>query len=119
MDIDLFKILGEKTSTTILKNEGMVSLVLGDYNNDGYTDILLVIKTSTFTSSYTTIKLLESIPCNSNCFPAAQEIKRRYFKVVDKGLDQVAKIGNPVKAAFLDYNNNVIVVNVRATMTCL
>ena len=88
------------------KEDESFTVAVGDYNNDGYPDLLLVAKEDAFFGT-TLVKLLESIPCDTNCNSGAQESNRRYFKLVETGTEQISKISRAVKTTFLDYNNDV------------
>ena len=79
-------------------------LRLGDYNNDGYPDIILVTKKN----GNRFIRILQSEECDGSCSGYATEANRRTFKLVDKNLANFELKGKtPVGATFMDINNNV------------
>ncbi|CAO3685637.1 unnamed protein product [Umbelopsis vinacea] len=68
----------------------------GDYNLDGYPDLLVVTNQR--------VVLLESVLCDTDvCTQEATDAYRRSFKMVSKGADALSKdISNPRQAAFFD-----------------
>lgn len=73
-----------------------LSLKIGDYNNDGFPDIMLVVSTQTF-NKQKTVQILESKPFLNG---------KRDFQLVYTGTEQVMKIKSVLGAAFLDQNND-------------
>ncbi|CAO3681171.1 unnamed protein product [Rhizopus microsporus] len=71
----------------------------GDYNMDGYPDLLV-------TTSQRVI-LLQSILCNSKmCTDKATKLGRRTFSVVRAGSDALEKVTHPRQAAFFDIDED-------------
>ncbi|KAJ1675725.1 hypothetical protein EV182_000713 [Spiromyces aspiralis] len=81
---------------------------LGDYNLDGYPDMLLVTQGSSKSSQSgnTHIRLLESVPCGSGCSAAATNAGRRTFVLVTDGLDVLSNINEPTGVAFFDIDED-------------
>ncbi|KAI9015217.1 hypothetical protein BC832DRAFT_196876 [Gaertneriomyces semiglobifer] len=75
-------------------------LRLGDYNNDGYMDILAITTAG--------VRLLRSIPCDDNlCSGAAADAGRRGFELVTKGAESLTvDPGNNMFAGFLDLDED-------------
>jgi integrin alpha FG-GAP repeat containing protein 1 len=73
----------------------------GDYNLDGYPDLLVVTNQR--------VVLLESVLCDTDvCTQEATDAYRRSFKMVSKGADALSKdISNPRQAAFFDIAEDV------------
>ncbi len=78
--------------------------LIGDYNLDGYPDILVV--TSNGKESHVT--LLQSILCTTrNCHASAVASQRRTFVKVSDGAQPLNNINNAKNAAFLDLDEDV------------
>ncbi|CAG8483179.1 5282_t:CDS:10 [Paraglomus brasilianum] len=79
-----------------------VPIRIGDYNLDGYPDLLII--SSTGGNSY--VSLLRSDPCpneKSECHPSAQ---RRTFVKVKEGAEDLRAIENAKQAAFFDLDED-------------
>jgi hypothetical protein len=78
--------------------------LLGDYNLDGYPDLLVI--TSNNKGSHAT--LLESILCtNRKCSTSAVASQKRTFVKVNDGAQPLNDINNAKNAAFLDLDEDV------------
>lgn len=78
--------------------------MLGDYNLDGYPDLLVI--TSNSKGSHVT--LLESILCtNRKCSSSAVASQKRTFIKVNDGAQPLSDIKNAKNAAFLDLDEDV------------
>ena len=79
------------------------AIKLGDYNRDGFPDLLLTVIKGTDT----TIRVLTSMPCDSNTCGKSLESRRTF--VSDQGwaskLSQVP--GEPLSAIWLDLDDDV------------
>ncbi|KAI8907014.1 hypothetical protein DFJ77DRAFT_514148 [Powellomyces hirtus] len=84
----------------VLKGEPPVPIRIGDFNNDGYPDLLV-----TTTSG---VRLLRSIPCTTSlCSKAATDADKRAFQMVKEGADVLIKTGEQnVVATFLDLDED-------------
>lgn len=80
------------------KFESPIPIRIGDYNNDGFPDILI--------STLKGTDILESIPCKS----CPQKLGRRYYKrLLDSVNDEkgpLSDIGLPIDSIFIDMNND-------------
>lgn len=90
---------------------------VGDYNLDGYPDILVPLIDSqgirklhfTELSGVSSIELWKNTPCdNLLCGPDATYEGRRALTKVTTGVDALVNIPNPYAAAFLDLDESVI-----------
>ncbi|PKK80668.1 hypothetical protein RhiirC2_649600 [Rhizophagus irregularis] len=80
-----------------------ISLRIGDYNLDGYPDLLVI--TSNSKGSHVT--LLESILCtNRKCSSSAVASQKRTFIKVNDGAQPLSDIKNAKNAAFLDLDED-------------
>ncbi|KAL7335883.1 hypothetical protein PS15p_201296 [Mucor circinelloides] len=71
----------------------------GDYNLDGYPDLLVTTNQR--------VLLLESILCDTLlCSSSAQSASRRTFSIVTTGADILNKMSNPTQAAFFDIDED-------------
>ncbi|KAJ3412080.1 hypothetical protein HDV05_001304 [Chytridiales sp. JEL 0842] len=79
-------------------------LQIGDYNKDGYPDILLITSNKD-DSSKTHIRLLESVPCTKSlCSKEDVEQKRRYFIAVSLGMPALTSgEAHSLNAVFFDF----------------
>ncbi|KAI8983819.1 hypothetical protein BDB01DRAFT_790233 [Pilobolus umbonatus] len=76
-----------------------VGLHIGDYNMDGYPDILL--------TTTERVILLQSIMCHSDaCASAAMEAEKRTFTMVTTGADILSELPNPTQAVFFDIDED-------------
>ena len=116
MSIDFAKILdpGEilVTMSTYGGVESPVSPVIGDYNLDGYPDIMISVKKN----SQTHLVILKSVPCTATTcsrgksqfiFSEAFQKERRTFVKLRQGISSLESIKNVVRASFSDVNNDV------------
>lgn len=77
-----------------------VPIHTGDYNLDGYPDLLVTTNRR--------VLLLESILCDTSlCSSNAQSASKRTFAVVTTGADILNKMSNPTQAAFFDIDEDV------------
>jgi integrin alpha FG-GAP repeat containing protein 1 len=77
-----------------------VPLHLGDYNQDGYPDVLV--------TTTERVLLLQSVLCTSKlCSSSAVGASRRSFSIVTVGSDALTKISNPTQATFFDIDEDV------------
>jgi integrin alpha FG-GAP repeat containing protein 1 len=83
-----------------------VAVQVGDYNIDGFPDLLIVtVETSTKLS---TPRLLRSIPCTTDlCKVSEVELGRRRFEWVQEGTEPLTEIIDARKAVFLDLDEDV------------
>ncbi|RHZ82632.1 hypothetical protein Glove_106g45 [Diversispora epigaea] len=96
---------GEKILTldTDFKGTLPVPIRVGDYNLDGYPDLLVV----TYSSSSSHVTLLESYLCTiSYCYQAAVTAKRREFKQVSDGASALSDISDAKSATFYDLDED-------------
>ncbi|KAI9488105.1 hypothetical protein BDB00DRAFT_850036 [Zychaea mexicana] len=71
----------------------------GDYNLDGYPDLLVTTNNKVF--------LLDNILCTYKlCSSGATDVSRRSFSVVQQGAEALAKISNPRQAVFFDIDED-------------
>ncbi|KAJ3327611.1 hypothetical protein HDU91_004354 [Kappamyces sp. JEL0680] len=98
----VFKIDSWLPGQTIVKDDASFRGVLpvpcriGDYNNDGYPDILL-LASSIVDPSATFVVVLESVPVNG---------AKRSFIPLQRGMEGVQRYHSPVGATFIDFNND-------------
>ncbi|CAG8433014.1 6316_t:CDS:10 [Ambispora gerdemannii] len=76
-----------------------VPIRIGDYNLDGYPDLLVI-------SDSGHVSLLQSIPCNENCSKPAVAAQRRTFSKVFAGAKILNSINKATAAAFLDLDED-------------
>ncbi|CAG8492968.1 10051_t:CDS:10 [Paraglomus occultum] len=76
-----------------------VPIRIGDYNLDGYPDLLVI--SSKDGDSY--VSLLRSEPCQDGCLPSAQ---RRTFVKVNEGAEDLGALKNAKQAAFFDLDED-------------
>lgn len=101
-DIDTFLDDKEHIITRDISFRGKLPVPIhtGDYNLDGYPDLLV-------TTSERVI-LLQSILCDPKlCASSAVKADRRSFAMVTTGTDILNKIPNPSQAAFFDIDEDV------------
>ncbi|KAJ3295635.1 hypothetical protein HK104_002440 [Borealophlyctis nickersoniae] len=74
---------------------------IGDYNNDGYPDLLV-------TTSESGIRVLKSIPCTeAACGRTATAQARRAFSVISRGLEVIDKLpGKKMGGTFMDLDED-------------
>jgi len=82
-------------------------LRVGDYNLDGYPDILIILGTA---RGATTVRLLQSETCSSSsskeCGKAAEKGRRR-FREVKKGAEALTAMEDVRGASFMDIDEDV------------
>ncbi|KAG0305341.1 hypothetical protein BGZ98_004275 [Dissophora globulifera] len=85
-----------------------VSVHVGDYNLDGYPDLLVVSGTPGDNSRPSSATLLQSVLCSSEdvCLPSAIVAKRRSFVKVTEGADVLNLVQDVRAAAFLDLDED-------------
>ncbi|KAF9174373.1 hypothetical protein BGX21_001266 [Mortierella sp. AD011] len=86
-----------------------VSVHVGDYNLDGYPDLLVVSGTSRNNNAPSSATLLQSVLCSSDdgvCLPSQVAAKRRNFVKVTEGADPLNLVTNVRAAAFLDLDED-------------
>ncbi|KAJ3160679.1 hypothetical protein HDU86_000438 [Geranomyces michiganensis] len=92
-----------------LKSAPPVPIRVGDFNNDGYPDLLITTSTGGSSSSSTAVRLLESVSCGSKtCSAAADDAGRRAFELVDHGVAALTVAGGSenVVATFMDLDED-------------
>jgi integrin alpha FG-GAP repeat containing protein 1 len=88
------------TTDTNFRGKLPVPIHTGDYNLDGYPDLLV--------TTTERVLLLQSVLCDSTlCSSSAQEVARRSFTVVSTGVEELTSISNPKQAAFFDIDEDV------------
>lgn len=101
-DIDRFLDVNEYilTSDTNFRGNLPVPIHAGDYNLDGYPDLLV--------TTTERVLLLQSMLCDSNsCSSSAAAASRRQFTIVSTGVQEMTSISNPKQAAFFDIDEDV------------
>ncbi|KAF9438400.1 hypothetical protein BGZ76_008180 [Entomortierella beljakovae] len=86
-----------------------VTIHVGDYNLDGYPDLLVVSGTPGNNGKPSSATLLSSILCEEDddiCLPSAVAAKRRSFSKVTEGADALNLVQNVRAAAFLDLDED-------------
>ncbi|KAI1320696.1 hypothetical protein EDD11_010230 [Mortierella claussenii] len=86
-----------------------VAVHVGDYNLDGYPDLLVVSGTPGDNSRPSSATLLRSVLCSTGddtCLPSAVAAKRRSFVKVTEGADALNLIQDVRAAAFLDLDED-------------
>ncbi|KAJ3257581.1 hypothetical protein HK103_004490 [Boothiomyces macroporosus] len=89
----------------IIPDYRLLSIKLGDYNNDGFPDLLVVVS-SKYDKYRKYIRLLESVECDFTCGTRAMQKRRRTFKLVTTGVDQLYSIDSVIHGAMMDMNND-------------
>jgi len=85
--------------------ERSITLRIGDYNIDGFPDILVPL----VGNQGPTTELWQNVECDVGlCGPIASAAERRAFMRVDSGVDALVSITNPYAATFFDLNENGI-----------
>ncbi|KAL1915364.1 uncharacterized protein VTP21DRAFT_6822 [Calcarisporiella thermophila] len=80
-----------------------VPVRIGDYDLDGYPDLLVVSDAG----SKSQVSLLRSVPCSEQvCTPSATANNRRAFTRVTEGVEELEKITNARAATFLDIDED-------------
>jgi integrin alpha FG-GAP repeat containing protein 1 len=82
-----------------------IPIRIGDFNNDGYPDLLAVTHLKG-NSDKTSLQLLESRPCDATCSKEATQAQKRAFSVVYGGTAPFRDFPHPVGAAFVDIGDN-------------
>jgi integrin alpha FG-GAP repeat containing protein 1 len=89
-----------RTSDSSFRGKLPIPIHVGDYNLDGYPDLLVTTSER--------VLLLQSILCDTTlCSSSAQKAGRRSFSVVSTGAEVLNKISNPSQAAFFDIDEDV------------
>ncbi|KAF9357346.1 hypothetical protein BGX26_003894 [Mortierella sp. AD094] len=86
-----------------------ISVHVGDYNLDGYPDLLVVSGTPGNNNAPSSATLLQSVLCSSNdglCLPMEVAAKRRSFVKVTEGADPLNLVKDVRAAAFLDLDED-------------
>jgi integrin alpha FG-GAP repeat containing protein 1 len=105
-DIDTFLDDNEYilTEDSNFRGQLPVPVHTGDYNLDGYPDLLVTTNRR--------VLLLESTLCDTSlCSSSAQSANKRTFTVVTTGADILNKMSNPTQAAFFDIDEDVSKIN--------
>ncbi|CAG8489897.1 1394_t:CDS:10 [Acaulospora colombiana] len=107
LELDLSDELPEDEEITLLDTSFRgtlpIPIRIGDYNLDGYPDLL--ISTSSQSSSH--VSLLKSVLCTSiTCNKAAGDARRRTFTRVIDGASPLNDISNAVSSAFYDLDED-------------
>ncbi|KAJ3275288.1 hypothetical protein HDV01_001015 [Terramyces sp. JEL0728] len=89
----------------IIPDYQLQSIKLGDYNNDGFPDLLVVVN-SKYDKYSKYIRLLESVECDFTCGTRAMQKNRRSFKLVTTGVDQLYSINSVIHGAMMDMDND-------------
>lgn len=87
-----------------------VTVHVGDYNLDGYPDLLVVSGTPGDNRKPSSATLLQSVLCTNDdpvCLPSAVEAGRRSFVKVTEGADPLNLVNDVRAAAFLDLDEDV------------
>jgi integrin alpha FG-GAP repeat containing protein 1 len=84
-----------------------VSVHVGDYNLDGYPDLLVVSGTPGNNGRPSSATLFQSVLCADTCMPSAVTKKRRSFVKVTDGADALNLAQDVRAAAFLDLDEDV------------
>lgn len=86
-----------------------MALQIGDYNIDGFPDILLV--TENAESKEAAARLLQSMPCIHNkCSDLEVKKARRYFQWVKEGVTALTAVADVKKAVFFDLDEDVLLL---------
>ncbi|RKO90225.1 hypothetical protein BDK51DRAFT_21778 [Blyttiomyces helicus] len=93
------------TDAGLFKGPLPIPLRIGDYNNDGYPDLLVV---TTLSDGSSKVRILESYPCASSvCSAQAVSGKRRAFQAQRSGVTALDAVdGQKLGAAFMDLNED-------------
>lgn len=91
-------------STSHFSGQAPLALQIGDYNLDGYPDLLLLTSPrGFFPTSRSTPRLLESRPCDlASCTAGEVSAKRRAFRPVQSGATALDAITDARSAFFMD-----------------
>lgn len=101
-DIDRFLDVNEYILTADARFRGKLPVPIhtGDYNLDGYPDLLV--------TTTERVLLLQSVLCDETlCSSGATTIGRRSFQIVTAGVQDLSAISNPKQAAFFDIDEDV------------
>jgi integrin alpha FG-GAP repeat containing protein 1 len=82
-----------------------IPLRIGDFNNDGYPDLLVVTHLKG-NNDKTSLQLLESKPCDATCSKEAIQTQKRTFSVVSGATGPFKEFPHPVGASFVDIGEN-------------
>lgn len=92
------------TSSTAFRGTLPVTPSIGDYNIDGYPDLLIL----TSSSRSRRVNLLESRPCDATACTAGEiERGRRAFRVVTDGAEALTSIKDAESAHWIDMDDDV------------
>lgn len=91
------------TSSTSFRGQHPTPPAVGDYNIDGYPDLLLL----TQSGSHRTVSILQSRPCDvASCTPSEVAQKRRAFRVVKNGAEALTNIKDVESAHWIDMDDD-------------
>lgn len=91
-----------RTSDSNFRGHLPIPVHAGDYNLDGYPDLLVTTNER--------VILLQSVLCDSKlCHSSAEKAGRRSYSVVETGTDILNNITSPSQAAFFDIDEDVSV----------
>lgn len=83
-----------------------MSLKLGDYNHDGYPELLLISSSDNNPTQGTPI-VLENVPCDHTCTAEQSGAHRRTFQQLAHGVQSLNKISDAMGAAWIDLDEDV------------
>lgn len=93
------------TTSTAFQGHLPTPPALGDYNIDGYPDLLLLTSSGTGKRN---VNLLQSRPCDStSCTAGEVAAGRRAFRVITDGAEALTKITDAESATWLDVDDDV------------
>lgn len=92
------------TSSTSFKGVHPTSPQIGDFNIDGYPDLLILTSHSLGVRK---VSLLESIPCGKECSAGLRKRGRRSFKKVTVGAEVLEKLRDVESCSWFDLDDDV------------